>query len=95
MRETPVLLAAGDVAQARRRSSADDRTVPVRTGHSHQRRLQPEDDRVEPHHPGRAAERRGLLLLPDQWPKWIKVKVRGQSQWLGLRCRRLAGMVTR
>jgi len=61
-----VVSTAGDVAETRRDSSADDRFVPVRSGHADQRRLQPENDRVEPDHTGREAVRRGLLLLPDQ-----------------------------
>jgi len=46
---------AGDVAETRRDSSADNRPVSVCSRYSDQRRLQPANDRVEPDYTGREA----------------------------------------
>jgi len=57
---------AGHVEEVRGRTSADDRTVSVRTGLTDQRRLQSTNERVEPDDPGRATDGRGSLPVSDQ-----------------------------
>ena len=70
-----MVMMTGDVAETRRDSSADDRSVSVRSGHSHQRRLQSTMGRMASDDPGREAVRRGILLLPDQHqtrPRYVR-----------------------